>query len=221
MVCRLFQVDKIIMEVPEPELTEEMAQQWLEKMGLLSVVENEDEFEEFQKQLRKLKGSGTGYKKYDVGKRENMFSMTRLPDNEQTHFWSDVDATITLFGKGGNAQFGLEVKHNIPGIPAVSLIAPASWCTVKNGEIEGSQNKAIIFTMPVKLADGVKFNVEVRWRLSPDEFVRFMKVNGTWLANHKSGASVRQQKKALEMMRGPKTGVSHGPHPSDKKDKDV
>ena len=210
------------MEVLPPELTEEMAEQCLAKMGLLSVVENGDEFEEFQKQLKKLKGSGSGYKKYDIGKRENMFSMTRLPDNEQTHFWSDVDATITLFGKGGsNAQYGLEVKHNIPGIPAVSLIAPAWWCTVKNGEIEGSQNKAIIFTMPVKLADGVKFNVEVRWTLSPDDFVRFMKLNGTWLANHKSGASVRQQKKALEMMRGPKTCVSHGPLDEYSKEKDV
>ena len=210
------------MEVPKPELTDEMAYQWLEKMGLLSVVENEHEFEEFQKQLMKLKGGNGGYKKYDIGKKENMFSMTRLPDNVRTHFWRDVEARITLFGKGGsNAQYGLEVEHNIPGIPAVSLIAPASWCTVKNGEIEGSQNKAIIFTMPVKLADGVKFNVEVRWTLSPDDFVRFMKLNGTWLANHKSGASVRQQKKALEMMRGPKTCVSHGPQPSDKKDKDV
>ena len=210
------------MEDLPPELTEETAEQWLEKMGLLSVVENGDEFKEFQQELMKLKGGNGGYKKYDIGKKENMFSMTRLPDNEQTHFWSDADATITLFGNGGsNAQYGLEVKHNIPGIPAVSLLAPAWWCTVKNGEIEGSQNKAIIFIMPVKLADGVKFNVEVRWRLSPDEFVRFMKVNGTWLANHKSGASVKQQKKALEMMRGPKTGVSHGPHPSDKKDKDV
>ena len=52
--------------------------------------------------------------------------------------------------------------------------------------------------MPVELADGVQFNVEMRWILSSDDYRRFMKLNGTWLANHKSGATARQEKKALE-----------------------
>ena len=50
------------------ELTEEMAEQWLAKMGLLSLVENGDEFAECQKQLKKMKGRGRVCKQYDIGK---------------------------------------------------------------------------------------------------------------------------------------------------------
>ena len=183
-----------------PELTEEVAEQWLAEMGLLPLVENQHVFAEFREQLKKLKGG----KQYNIGNKANVFSMIRMLDDEVTHRRRSVDAMIMLFGEGRpDAQYALQVTQYFPGMPDICVIAPVSCCTVLHCAIEGSTDKGLNFTMPVELADGVQFNVEMRWILSQDAYRRFLKLTGTWLANHKPGASARQEKKALELMHGP------------------
>ena len=109
----------------------------------------------------------------------------------------DVDATIMLFGLDRpDARYALQVKYGLPGIPDVIVIAPASCCTVLNCSIDGCKDsRGLNFTMPVELADGVQFTVEIRWILSQDNYRRFLKLTGTWLANHKPTASASKEKK--------------------------
>ena len=108
------------------ELTEEMAEQWLAKMGLLSLVENGDEFAECQKQLKKMKGRGRVCKQYDIGNNIDVFTMTRVLDNVETHRRHNVDATIMLFGPDRpDARYVLQVKYAIPGIPDFLAITHA------------------------------------------------------------------------------------------------
>ena len=164
------------------ELTEEMAEQWLAKMGLLSLVENGDEFAECQKQLKKMKGRGRVCKQYDIGNNIDVFTMTRVLDNVETHRRHNVDATIMLFGPDRpDARYVLQVKYGIPGIPDFLAITHASCCTVVAGcSVPECKNlKGMIFTMQVELADGVQFNVEISWTLSQDAYRRFLKVTGT------------------------------------------
>ena len=191
-----------------PELTEEMAEEWLAKMGLLSLVENGDEFAECQKQLKKMKGRGRVCKQYDIGDNIEVFTMTRVLDNVETHRRHNVDATIMLFGAdGADARYVLQVKYGIPGIPDFLAITHASCCTVVVGcsVHECKDLKGLVFTMPIELADGVQFIVEISWTLSQDAYRRFLKVTGTWLANYKPAASAMKEKKALKLMHGPKT----------------
>ena len=79
--------------------------------------------------------------------------------------------------------------------------------------------------MPVELAEGEHFNVQVRWTLSRDAYQRFLKVTGTWLCNYKPAASARKEKRALKLMHGRKTrmnAVLGSPHaPQDVKPKDA
>ena len=83
----------------------------------------------------------------------------------------------------------------------------------------------LIFTMPVELADGVRFNVVIRWTLSLDAYRRFLKVTGKWLANYKPAASATKEKMALKLMHGRKTrmnAVFKSPHaPQDVEPKDA
>ena len=191
-----------------PDITEEMAQQWLAEMGLLPLAENKYVFADFQKQLKKLKATGGIRRQYDIGKNVEDFTMTRVSDDVKTHCRQNVDATIQLIGQDReDAHYALEVKYGIAGLPDFLGIARASCCTVQVGcTVRECKNlQGFIFIMPVELAEGEHVNVQVRWTLSRDAYRRFLKVTGTWLCNYKPAASEKAEKKALKLMHGPKT----------------
>ena len=158
------------------ELTEEMAEEWFAKAGLLLLVKRDEDLEHFNKELKKLTRAG-GYKQYDIGKRSNYdFSMTSVAENEKQFDWSYGQASVMLFNyKRPDAKYAVRVEHGLPNMPVVSLIAPASSCSLLEGKIKGTNDKVLVFNMPVEMSDGVHFNAQLRWTLNPQDFSRYMK----------------------------------------------
>ena len=211
-----------------PHVTEEMAQHFFAKAGVLPLIENKYVFADFRKQLKKLQASGGIRKQYDIGKNVEEFTITRVSDNVEIHCLHNVNVTIQLIGQDRpDAQYVLGVEYGVTGIPDFLAIAHASCCTVQVGcsVRESKHLKGLIFIMPVELAEEEQVHVQVRWTLSLDAYQRFLKVTGKWLCNYKPAASARKEKRALKLMHGRKTrmnAVLKSPHaPQDVEPKDA
>jgi hypothetical protein len=191
-----------------PDITEEMAERILAEMGLLYLVQNKEVFAKYKKQLNTLRARGGIRKQYDIGKNQQLFMMTRVRDDVETHRSNKVDSTIMLFGGDRpDARYVLLVKYNIPGIPDMVGVADASSCFVQVGcKVRASDNlKGLRLTMPLKLDGGVEYSVELSWTLPLDAYARFLKVTGMWMVNFKPHSSATKENKAIKLLQGAKS----------------
>ena len=193
-------------------VTEEVAERLFAAAGVLTLVHNKYVFEDFRKEMKKLmkklRLNGGTCQRYDVVTNMNDFKITRVSDDLETHSRHNVTVMIKLIGQDRpDAHYALEVKYGLPGIPDFFAIAHVSSCTVQVGcTVLGSKDKkAMVFLMPVELAEDEHVYVQVTWTLSLDAYERFLKVTGTWLCNYKPASSEKAEKKALKLMHGPKT----------------